>query len=293
MKMKIHVTVWPLALSAFAVALVATTVQPASLRAQGTAVELEAGSRVADIEVTPAAPLRVGMGDTLAVSFDFLDDQGTQVRGFRWGFQFSPPIVGARPDRVRGQGAFEIWGMKPGRSSLQIGVLVTDEDGNPSPEIIEQIEVMIEDWPVAQVEIEPPRFEAYAGTSFQLTARAITTRETIHATARPLWRSETPDVAAVTSTGVVTLLGPGTARLTAGVGGASDEIAFVVVENPVTKVRVSPAAGSVRTGDVLRFEIVALDAAGHPVSDAALSYAVQAIPSAPTPGATIYEDGVF
>ncbi len=291
--MKSHITTRLLALSAAAAALMGIAAQPARLRAQGTAVELETGSRVETVEVTPSAPLRVGMGDTLAVSFDFLDDQGAEIRGFRWGFQFSPPIVGARPDRARGQGAYEIWGMKPGRSSLQIGVLVTDDEGNPSPELIEQIDVTIEDWPVARVEIEPLGFEAYAGTSFELAARAITTQETIHATARPLWRSETSAVAAVTSTGVVTLLGPGTARLTAGVGGASDEIAFEVVENPVTEVRVTPATGSVRTGEVIRFEITALDAAGRPVSDAALSYAVQAIPSAPTPGATIYEDGAF
>lgn len=282
-----------LSLSAAAVALAATALQPEALLAQGSVTELEAGGRVETVAVTPAAPLRVGMGDTLSVSLDFLDERGAQVRGFRWGFQFSPPIVGARPDRARGQGAFEIWGMKPGRSSLQIGVLVTDDEGNPVPRIIEQIEVMIEDWPVARVDIEPPGFKAYAGTSFELAARVITEQGTIHASARPLWHSETPEVAAVTSTGVVTLLAPGKARLTAGVAAASDEIAFEVVENPVTEIRMSPAAGSVRSGDVLRFEIDALDASGRPVSDAALSYAVQAIPSAATPGATLYEDGAF
>ncbi len=136
--MKIRVIKGLLSLSAAAVALTSAAAQPAPLRAQGTSAELEAGGRVETVKVAPGAPLRVGMGDTLAVRLDFLDDQGAEVRGFRWGFQFSPPIVGARPDRARGQGAFQIWGMKPGRSSLQVGVLVTDDEGNPVPEIIEQ-----------------------------------------------------------------------------------------------------------------------------------------------------------
>jgi len=268
-------------------------IAPQAARAQAPGAELEAGSRVESVEVAPPAPLRLGMGDTLSIGLDFLDSAGAPVRGFRWGFQFSPQIAGAAPEPGRGQGAFRLWGLKPGRTSLQIGVLVADEEGNPVPELVDEIEVLVEDWPVARVEIEPPRFRAYAGTSFQLSARAVTTREQPHATARPRWISQTPEVAAVTSTGVASFLRPGTATLGAGIGDASAELVLEVLPNPVRAVRMTPAAASARTGDVVRFEIRALDAEGRPVNDAAVSHAVQAIPAAPTPGATLYDDGAF
>ena len=266
---------------------------PHPATAQSSSAELETGARVATVEVLPAAPLRIGMGDTLAVRFDFLDEDDTPVRGFRWGFQFSPSIAGARPDRTRGDGAFLVWGLKPGRSSLQIGVLVADDEGNPVPELVEQFEVTIEDWPVARIEIEPPSHAAYAGTTFSLDARVLTTKKTVHATASPLWRSETPDVATVTSSGVVTLLRPGTATLSAGVGGVSSALELDVLDNPVTEVSISPSSAAARTGDVVRFDIAARNASGRTVEDAALSYAVQAIPAAESPGASIYEDGAF
>jgi hypothetical protein len=261
--------------------------------AQGSSSELDAGARIETVEVVPAAPIRIGMGDTLAVRFDFLDEDGARVQGFRWGFQFSPSIAGAGPDRTRGEGAFRIWGLKPGRSSLQIGVLVADDEGNPVPELVDQIEVTIEDWPVASIEIEEPRYAAYAGTTFSLAARVITTKETVHATATPLWRSETPDVVAITSSGVVTLLRPGPAKLTAGVGGVSSAVEFDVIVNPVTDVSISPGSATARTGDVVRFEITARDANGQAVEDAALSYGVQAIPAAESPGGSLYDDGAF
>ena len=266
---------------------------PAAASAQGSAAELDAGGRVESVEISPPGPIRLGMGDTIAVRLDFVDEDGAEVRGFRWGFQFSPSIAGARPDRSRGDGAFEIWGIKPGRTSLQIGVLVADDEGNPAPELVDQIELTIEDWPVARIEIEKPKYAAYVGTTQPLAAKVITTEETVHATAAPLWRSETPAVATVTSSGVATLLRPGTARLTAGVGGVSSAIELEVIANPVAAVTITPATASARTGDVIRFDIIAHDAAGQPIEDAALSYAVQEIPAAESPGASIYEDGAF
>lgn len=262
-------------------------------RAQEAPAELEAGGGVEAVEIRPAAPLSVGMGDTLKISLLFLDAQGDPVHDFRWGFQFSPSIAGARPDPSTGPDSFEIWGMKPGRTSLQVGVLVADDDGNPSPKVIESFEVMIEDWPVARVEIDAPAFAAFAGTTFRMTAHAVTTKETVHATASPVWRSETPDVAAVTASGVVTFLRPGTARLTASAGGASAGVTLQVVENPVREVRLTPSTASAPTGDVVRFELLALDGAGREVSDVAISYAIQSIPASDDPGAVIFEDGAF
>jgi hypothetical protein len=96
---------------------------PAAL-AQEPPDELEAAAGVETVEILPAAPLGVALGDTLKIRLRFLDAEGDPVDGFRWGFQFSPAIAGARPDRSAGPGSFEIWGMKPGRTSLQVGVLL-------------------------------------------------------------------------------------------------------------------------------------------------------------------------
>ncbi len=262
-------------------------------QAQESSAELEAGGGVVAVVIQPAAPLSVGMGDTLKISLFFLDAEGYPVHDFRWGFQFSPSIAGARPDPSTGPGSFEIWGTKPGRTSLEVGVLVADDDGNPSPKVIESFEVMIEDWPVARIEIDPPAFAAFTGTTFRMAAHAVTTKETVHATASPVWRSETPDVAAVTTSGVVTFLRPGTARLEASAGGASAGVTLQVVENPVREVRLTPSAASARTGDVVHFEVAALDDAGGAVSDVAIGYAIQSIPASDDPGAVIFEDGAF
>ena len=86
------------------------------------------------------------------------------------------------------------------------------------------------------------------------------------------WASGSAGVATVSSAGLVTAAGSGTAAITATAGGVSG-IATVTVEQTLSAVTVSPAADTLVAGDTLRLTARAMDANGHAVAGAEFSWA--------------------
>ena len=86
------------------------------------------------------------------------------------------------------------------------------------------------------------------------------------------WASSAPAVATVSSAGLVTAAGNGTATITATARPASGT-ATVTVAQEVSAVAVSPAADTLVAGDMLRLSAVAADADGHPIPGAEFSWA--------------------
>jgi hypothetical protein len=234
-------------------------------------------------------------GDSAQVRVVLQDKDGNPVEG-ALAFMFSPntAVVGPQVGRQRSDGTFQFLATGPGSTSQIIVVRVNDDNGNfrgmAGIRQIGTLDVMVSDWPVSRLDMDDVAYTPYAGTTYKLSARAMTDHDTEHSTAKVVWSTETPEVATVTSGGVLSLLKNGDARLTARTGDLVTPYEFEVIKNPIRSLTISPSTVTTRTGDVVRFDVQALDKKGQPIERMALSYSVFGIDST---GGEIFEDGSF
>jgi len=267
----------------------------AAARAQLPAASPEqeaAGLKVAHVQIEPGA-LEITRGDTARLRAVIRGQDGNAVPGVQALF-LSPGRA------VRGQGIIQdetmvIIGREPGEADVMVFVRVPSDSasfqGVGGLKQMATVPITVKDWSVARVEIEPPSFTPYTGSTFKLQARALTDHGTDHSTATVAWRSDNPAVATITPGGVVTPSTVGTVVLVASTEtGVSARYSMNVVKNPVARLTISPKAASTRTGDVVYLDVQALDGKGQPVSGLALAYSVFGIDST---GATVYPDGAF
>ena len=123
------------------------------------------------------------------------------------------------------------------------------------------------------VTVTPATAELVAlGTTVQLTAEVQDQQGQVMAGATVAWASSATAVATVDASGLVTAAGNGTATITATAGEASGS-AMVTVAQVVRSVTVAPAeANFAALSDTLRLTAEALDANGHAVAGAELSW---------------------
>ena len=121
--------------------------------------------------------------------------------------------------------------------------------------------------------VSPPAVELNAlGQTIQLTATVRDQNGTVMAGAAVNWRSSNASVATVDA-GLVTAIANGTATITAMAGSASGS-ASVAVAQQASTVTVSPATSLLRAlDDTLRLTATAADVNGHPVPEAAFTWA--------------------
>ncbi|MFQ5550605.1 MAG: LVIVD repeat-containing protein [Gemmatimonadales bacterium] len=261
---------------------------------QATDEERAAGARVATIEFDHS-PVDILIGDTIQITARLLDIDGSLVEGARFvlaGFQTS--VAGVRP--VDGSTTvFNIWGREPGDGEFFVGLILppdmSRDFGVPGLKQMPSLAIHVEDYPAATIVIDEPEFTPYAGTSFKLSGHVMNTEGREHASATIEWRSNNPDIAMISSGGVLTLEGPGRVELLASTeNDVSATYGFEVVENPVEQLSIMPRMASTRRGDVLQFDVRALDGRGRAIDDIAMSYSVFGLDSA---GAEIFDDGRF
>jgi hypothetical protein len=101
------------------------------------------------------------------------------------------------------------------------------------------------------------------------------------------WRSQTPAVATVSSSGLVTGHAPGKATIVAESGTVTGAIDLTVRPNPVRSITIANPPAAVRTGDVVRLVASPLDARGGKVDPGLLRWSVRGR------GATVEADGRF
>jgi hypothetical protein len=95
----------------------------------------------------------------------------------------------------------------------------------------------------------------------------------------------------VSNGGIVTGISAGNATLIAQTEGrVSTEYAENVMANPVASISMSPTSTQTRRGDVVEFDIVAVDGDGNAVTDIALDLAVSGLEGT---GGFVYDDGTF
>jgi plastocyanin len=101
------------------------------------------------------------------------------------------------------------------------------------------------------------------------------------------WKSDSPAIATVDESGMVTAVAPGAAKLVATSGSASGSITVHVAADTIHKMSVEPATTTARTGDVIHFTASPRDVKGAAMNDVLTNWSVSG------PSARIYPDGAF
>jgi uncharacterized protein YjdB len=161
---------------------------------------------VAEVVVTPTA-LEVGTGATGALVAEVTDTDGNVVRGRRVVWVSADPTIAT----VSENGV--VAGLRAGR--VNVAATVEGKSG------VASVNVVTLPGRVTSVRLAPDKASVFVAASVNLVATALDGRG-VAVTGRPVvWTTNNAGVAAVTQTGRVTGLLPGTAIITAVVDGAS------------------------------------------------------------------------
>ena len=251
--------------------------------------DMAASARVAELKISPS-PVEFTRGETVLVQGRLTDANGERVMGARWAVLVAGPLdVESIKDSIPDSYTFS--GNTPGSFTIPVTMPHLVEDQIEWQRFTE-FEVIVNDWPVARIDVDPPDYGTYAGSVFGLEARAITTHETVHATADVSWSSSNPEIVSVTPDGIATFRSPGRAILTASAEGVDGQLTLQVAPNPVRSVELSADRFAVRTGDVVHLSPAVAGAGGRRLDDVSTTYSVAAI-AGPADGAQVYEDGTF
>jgi trimeric autotransporter adhesin len=106
--------------------------------------------------------------------------------------------------------------------------------------------------PVATVEVSPPTTDLTIGQTANLAAVAKDSRGNVLLNRAPSWASGAPTVATVSTSGVVTAVGAGSAVIFATIEGRTGSAVVNVRQVPVTSVTVAPASSNIAVGAALQ-----------------------------------------
>ena len=208
-------------------------------------------SPIARVVVTPAKPV-MSARDTLQLSAQALDASGRPVPNVRYRY------IGSGGARFEGR--VDSTGLVRSGSTGTIPVTVVALVPGTRP-VTEVVEVKMVPGPASRIAIEAPPAKLVVGQQIVLRGTTFSAagdqRED-----KLTWRSAAPNVARVTSDGRLTAVAPGRATVTASAGQASGTLAVTVVANTIASLEITPSASAARTGDVLRFSVVAKNAQG-------------------------------
>ena len=267
---------------------VSLTVAHGSARSQ----QPEAPAEPLTIEVSPNR-LTLGVGEKASLTATVRDAGGAVVDG-------ATVVYFSRARRSVGvTRRGEVEAHQPGDFTLIALVPRDPDDDSRRPDARVEVEIPVT---VPKPKVEriaftavPPKF--YAGTRPQLAVEVIDTTGDARTDVGVTYTTSASRVGAVDRFGFLTLLRSGTVEITASAGGASDTLSIAVDANPVNSLELQTSAGTVRTGDVVRFTAVAKDARGLTVRGVPVQYGVggQNAPGIIAAGAAaqIAEDGRF
>ncbi len=147
--------------------------------------------------------------------------------------------------------------------------------------------IMVKPARVSRIDIDKLASPLVVGGAMKLNATARVPSGDPRANVVFKWESENPSVATVDAAGLVTGIAPGQTRVRASSDNASGILAVQVIANPVHSLSIQPKSASARTGDVVRFKVLA-----HGEGDAAIVNPL-ARWSVSGAGAMIEDDGGF
>jgi hypothetical protein len=213
-------------------------------------------SGIAKVVVQPAE-IAVQVGDTVRLAVRAEDAAGRSIRDvtvhwFQSGGRF--------------EGRVDSTGLVSGGSTgtLTVSAVVSPRAGGSPATGFARVTILPQ--PASRVEFDRVVRNLYAGQS--LTVQAIPyASNNDRRYDQVLWSSDAPTVVAVSPIGRLRAGKVGRAKITARAGKATGSFSVTVLPNPVTALRMEPDVASVRTGDVVRFNVRALTTTGRQVAD--------------------------
>jgi uncharacterized protein YjdB len=237
-----------------------------------TATDTDEPTAVGSVVVTPQS-VEVGTGATTALSAEVTDVDGNVVRDRRVVWVSADPSIAT----VSENGV--VLGVKAGR--VDIAASAEGKAGTAS------VSVFALPPRVMSVRVAPDRVTLFVASATNLAATALDSRG-VAITGRPVvWTTNNAAVAAVTQTGRVTGLLPGTAVITAVVDGATGHATVTVGLAPVARVVVDPADVTVDAGKTTTVRATTSDGAGNTVIGRSIAWS-----SADTRILTVDQHGV-
>jgi hypothetical protein len=194
--------------------------------------------QVARVAVTPDS-ITLEVDQSAALSVQAWDSAGTEIASSSLGF-FSP---NAEVVSVDSTGV--LMAHRPGRVSVLIG----------RRGVFARVSVTVPQLPPATIEVSLPGADAVpVGASAPLHVAAVTRLGDV-IPAPIAWHTSDPTMATVDRTGRLWASREGTVTVTAASGNATTSLMVTVGPNPALGYRITPTAGTVRTGDVVRFHV--------------------------------------
>lgn len=235
-----------------------TLVHAVLLGSACSATDTDEPTPVAEIVVVPTT-LEVGTGATGALSAEVRDAEGTVVRDRSVMWVSADPSIATVSDNG------VVSGVKVGR----VNVAATSEGKSG----VASVSVVTLPGRVSSVRVAPDRASLFVAGTVALVATAFDARG-VAVTGRPVvWTTNNAAVAAVSQTGTVTGLLPGSAVITAVVDGASANATVTVSIMPVARVVVTPSDVAVDAGKSVTLTARALDAQGNTLTGRAITWA--------------------
>lgn len=204
-------------------------------------------------EVTPLDPV-ITPGESVQLQARILDANGVPVPGLQIRFQPSGGFFEGEvaPDGVVTGGAV---------GTIPVVVVASRAGGPPA---VQMVHVRVVPGPAARIQVDSPPTRLAAGQTVRLSAKVYSTQNDLRRD--PVsWSSSDPAVVRVSAMGVVTAVAPGRATVTARAGDASVSLPVEVPAARVARVEIEPAEIQALQGDVLTFEVRALDEQGREI----------------------------
>lgn len=228
------------------------------------------GPKPARVEITPRAA-NIEAGQVLKFSAAGYDEAGNKMDAKPSAWFATPSDLAYADDE--GNVTFT------GAGEVHVGAIVNGKSGS--------LAITVQPQAVAAIEIKAPAVPVSTGTGLTLSAVARTPNGSPRSDVQFEWTSLNPAIASVDSTGFVTGITAGNATLQASAGSAKAAITIQVVPNPVRVLSLEPKTVKARTGDVVRFEAIGMDARNTRVPSPSVRWSISGN------GATIDPDGGF
>jgi hypothetical protein len=215
-------------------------------------------SPIAKLVITPGTSVTMAAQDTMRLTATALDSAGKEVPRVQYAFAGNGGYFEARVDPS---------GLVQSGSTGSFVVVATAFVPGTRP-FRQSIKVTMVPGPAAAIAITPAVTSLIVGQRLRLEGQVLS-KAGDRRDERPTWSSSAPGIVAVHDDGMVDAKAAGTARITAKSGAASESFEVKVLPNMVANLEVTPGSAEGRTGDVIKFAVVARDRSGKPVAGVA------------------------
>jgi hypothetical protein len=222
-----------------------------------------AGSAIARIEVRPAT-LTLRVNDTATIVAVAYDSSGARL-------DVPLALYSSERRRVGVDSLGHVTAYRPGDAPVRIVALPVAGAGVQGEAMVTVA------WPgLDRIELTGGTDQLFAGTAERWRASVIDAAGGVRDGIPVAWASDAPAIASVDQFGAVTAHRVGRTVVRVSGGGVAGRRSVQVVANPVRTLGLTASADGGRTGDVIRFTVVARDGAGRPVANFPVRFSVQA-----------------